>query len=72
VGGDRVSLDIELQPQAQALITTATAGKIYRFGRTAKGEKVFAVKWRSRTEIGRGRTYLGSKDNCHAFFDQKP
>jgi len=30
VGGDRVSLDIELQPHAQALITTATAGKIYR------------------------------------------
>jgi urease accessory protein len=30
VGGDRLSLDIQLQPQAQALITTASAGKIYR------------------------------------------
>ena len=30
VGGDRLSLDIQLQPHAQALITTASAGKIYR------------------------------------------
>lgn len=30
VGGDRLALDIQLQPQAQALITTASAGKIYR------------------------------------------
>ncbi|PSB25582.1 urease accessory protein UreD [Stenomitos frigidus] len=30
VGGDRLSLDIQLQPQTQALITTASAGKIYR------------------------------------------
>lgn len=30
VGGDRLSLDIQLQPQAQALLTTASAGKIYR------------------------------------------
>lgn len=30
VGGDRLSLHLELQPQAQALITTAAASKIYR------------------------------------------
>ena len=30
VGGDRLSLDIHLQPQAQALITTAAAAKLYR------------------------------------------
>jgi len=30
VGGDRLSLDLELQPNAHALITTAAAGKIYR------------------------------------------
>jgi len=30
VGGDRLSSNIHLQPQAQALITTATASKIYR------------------------------------------
>ena len=30
VGGDRLSLDIQLQPQANALLTTASAGKIYR------------------------------------------
>jgi urease accessory protein len=30
VGGDRLSLDITLQPHAHALITTAAAGKIYR------------------------------------------
>jgi urease accessory protein len=30
VGGDRLALDITLQPQAQALITTAAAAKIYR------------------------------------------
>ncbi len=30
VGGDRLSFDIQLQPQAQALITTAAAAKIYR------------------------------------------
>ncbi len=30
VGGDRLSLDIQLQPEANALITTASAGKIYR------------------------------------------
>ncbi|XHX80295.1 MAG: urease accessory protein UreD [Stenomitos frigidus ULC029] len=30
VGGDRLALDIQLQPQANALITTASAGKIYR------------------------------------------
>ena len=30
VGGDRNSLTFHLQPHAQALITTATAGKIYR------------------------------------------
>lgn len=30
VGGDRLSTDIQLQPQAHALLTTATAGKIYR------------------------------------------
>ncbi|MBM0741982.1 urease accessory protein UreD [Phormidium sp. CLA17] len=29
VGGDRLSLDIHLQPQAQALITTAAAAKLY-------------------------------------------
>jgi len=30
VSGDRLSMDIELQPQAHALLTTAAAGKIYR------------------------------------------
>ncbi len=30
VGGDRLSFDIHLQPDARALITTAAAGKIYR------------------------------------------
>lgn len=30
VGGDRLSLDLTLQSQAQALVTTAAAGKIYR------------------------------------------
>jgi urease accessory protein len=30
VGGDRLSSNIHLQPKAQALITTATASKIYR------------------------------------------
>lgn len=30
VGGDRLSIDIELHPQAHALLTTAAAGKIYR------------------------------------------
>lgn len=30
VGGDRLALDIQLQPQTNALITTASAGKIYR------------------------------------------
>ncbi len=30
VGGDRLSFDIHLQPQAQALITTAAAAKLYR------------------------------------------
>lgn len=30
VGGDRLSLNFHLQPSAQALITTAAAGKIYR------------------------------------------
>lgn len=37
VGGDRLSLDITLHPQAHALITTAAAGKIYRSkGQTAQ------------------------------------
>ncbi|PMB21409.1 urease accessory protein UreD [Fischerella thermalis] len=37
VGGDRLSYNFHLQPHAQALITTATAGKIYRsHGRIAK------------------------------------
>lgn len=30
VGGDRLSLNVQLQPHSQALITTAAAGKIYR------------------------------------------
>lgn len=30
VGGDRLSLKLELQPDAQVLVTTAAAGKIYR------------------------------------------
>ncbi len=30
VGGDQLSLDIQLQPQAHALITTAAAAKVYR------------------------------------------
>lgn len=37
VGGDRLSLDLRLEPQAHALITTAAAGKIYRTnGQTAE------------------------------------
>ena len=30
VGGDRLSLNFQMQPQAHALITTAAAGKVYR------------------------------------------
>ncbi len=30
VGGDRLSIDLQLQPQSHALITTAAANKIYR------------------------------------------
>ncbi len=30
VGGDRLSINVELQPQAHALLTTTAAGKIYR------------------------------------------
>ena len=30
VGGDRLSFDLQLQPNAHALLTTAAAGKIYR------------------------------------------
>ncbi len=30
VGGDRLSIDIDVQPQAHALVTTAAAAKIYR------------------------------------------
>ncbi|MBF2064782.1 MAG: urease accessory protein UreD [Calothrix sp. C42_A2020_038] len=30
VGGDKLSYNLQLQPQSQALITTAAAGKIYR------------------------------------------
>ncbi len=30
VGGDRLSYDLQLQPNAHALVTTAAAGKIYR------------------------------------------
>lgn len=30
VGGDRLSLDLQLEPNTQALITTAAAGKVYR------------------------------------------
>ena len=30
VGGDRLSLNFHLEPEAQALITTAAAGKVYR------------------------------------------
>ncbi len=30
VGGDRLSMDLQVQPQAQALVTTAAAAKIYR------------------------------------------
>ncbi len=37
VGGDRLSLDFHLQPNAKALITTAAASKIYRSnGKTAR------------------------------------
>ncbi|MDX2214478.1 MAG: urease accessory protein UreD [Oculatellaceae cyanobacterium bins.114] len=37
VGGDRLSLDITLDPHAHALITTAAAGKVYRSnGQTAQ------------------------------------
>lgn len=30
VGGDRLSLNLQLEPNAQALLTTAAAGKVYR------------------------------------------
>ncbi|MBD2459847.1 urease accessory protein UreD [Oscillatoria sp. FACHB-1407] len=37
VGGDRLSLDVTLHPQAHTLITTAAAGKVYRSnGQTAQ------------------------------------
>lgn len=36
VGGDRLDLNLQLDPFAQALITTATAAKVYRSHRLAK------------------------------------
>lgn len=36
VGGDRLSVDVQLQPQSRALLTTAAAAKIYGKGRQAQ------------------------------------
>ncbi|MBW4694550.1 MAG: urease accessory protein UreD [Lyngbya sp. HA4199-MV5] len=47
VGGDRLDLDIQLQPQTKALITTAAAGKIYR----TNGQ---AAKQTTRVEVSTG------------------
>jgi urease accessory protein len=40
VGGDRLSLDLKLHPQAQALVTTAAAGKVYRTNGLEAGQSV--------------------------------
>jgi urease accessory protein len=40
VGGDRLSYNFHLQPHTQALITTATAGKIYRSNGTIAKQKI--------------------------------
>ncbi|MBW4473330.1 MAG: urease accessory protein UreD [Stenomitos rutilans HA7619-LM2] len=47
VGGDRLDLDIQLQPQTNALITTASAGKIYR----TNGQE---ARQRTRVEVSAG------------------
>jgi urease accessory protein len=45
VGGDRLTSEIKLQPQAHALITTAAAAKIYRSnGRPAGQETKITVR----------------------------
>ncbi|XGV96760.1 MAG: urease accessory protein UreD [Leptolyngbya sp. BL-A-14] len=40
VGGDRLSVEIQLQPQAQALLTTASAAKIYRTNGLTAQQKI--------------------------------
>jgi len=60
VGGDVLQQKIHLQAATNALITTASAGKVYqsngqiaRFGRSARGEKFLAGEWHSNWEIWR-------------------
>ena len=43
VGGDRLALEIALQPQAHALITTAAAAKIYR-SNSASAEQITQIQ----------------------------
>lgn len=40
VGGDRLSLDLGLQPESQALVTTAAANKVYRSGGAVVDQEV--------------------------------
>jgi urease accessory protein len=40
VGGDRLKIDIDLQPQSRAVITTATAGKIYGSNGTRAAQSI--------------------------------
>ena len=40
VGGDRLKIDIDLQPQSRAVITTAAAGKIYGTNGTLASEQI--------------------------------
>jgi len=43
VGSDRLAVEVELQPQAEALITTAAATKVYR-SNGSEAEQVIALK----------------------------
>ena len=40
VGGDRIGIDIDLQPQSRAVITTAAAGKIYGTNGTLASQRI--------------------------------
>ena len=40
VGGDRIGIDIDLQPQSRAVITTAAAGKIYGTNGTLASQQI--------------------------------
>ncbi len=43
VGGDRLSLDLQLEPNAQVLMTTAAAGKVYR-SRGLEAQQTIQIK----------------------------